>query len=226
MERKSRQVRQRIVEAADDLFRANGFDGVSVTDIAARADVGRTTFFRYFGDKAEVVFAKEQAILDAIAAHAEGGPAEVAQTPRQAIEQLRPIVLKICEQASSDADGYALHARLLDQHVELRARDALKNQLAADRLAEVLVARRRPSHPDGRDERGVRQRRLPERLTRRAPSTGAPSIGATGRCIGRIELGSTPAEGSSGPSAGRFSFDRPQAPVEPAEESTACSGAQ
>lgn len=141
MERKSRQVRQRIVEAADDLFRANGFDGVSVTDIAARADVGRTTFFRYFGDKAEVVFAKEQAILDAIAAHAEGGPAEIAQTPRQAIEQLRPIVLKICEQASSDADGYALHARLLDQHVELRARDALKTQLAADRLAEVLVAR-------------------------------------------------------------------------------------
>lgn len=141
MERKSRQVRERIVEAAEELFRANGYDGVSVTDIAARADVGRTTFFRYFGDKAEVVFAKEQAMFDALRVLAGGVATETATTPLHAIEQLRPIILKICEQASSDADGYALHLGLLEQHIELRARDALKTQQAATELADVLVAR-------------------------------------------------------------------------------------
>ena len=48
MERKRRLVQQRIIKAADELFAAEGFDNVSVSDIAERADVGRTTFFRYF----------------------------------------------------------------------------------------------------------------------------------------------------------------------------------
>jgi hypothetical protein len=42
---------------------AHGFDKVSVSDIAERAEVGGTTFFRYFGDKQEVVFAKQQVSL-------------------------------------------------------------------------------------------------------------------------------------------------------------------
>jgi hypothetical protein len=56
VERKQRQARQRIIEAARELFLERGFDGVSVGDIAERAEVGRTTFFRHFGDKQEVVF--------------------------------------------------------------------------------------------------------------------------------------------------------------------------
>jgi len=73
VERKQRQARQRIIEAARELFLERGFDGVSVGDIAERAEVGRTTFFRHFGDKQEVVFAKEQELLDAIAAAVIGG---------------------------------------------------------------------------------------------------------------------------------------------------------
>ncbi|WP_244256171.1 helix-turn-helix domain-containing protein [Rathayibacter sp. VKM Ac-2760] len=59
VERKQRAARGRIIEAADAPFSERGFDSVSVTDIAERAEVGRTTFFRHFGDKTEVVFAKE-----------------------------------------------------------------------------------------------------------------------------------------------------------------------
>ena len=66
VQRKQRQARQRIIEAARELFLERGFDGVSVGDIAERAEVGRTTFFRHFGDKQEVVFGKEQELLDAI----------------------------------------------------------------------------------------------------------------------------------------------------------------
>src|SRR5436853_5912806 len=55
-DRKRRRAKQAIRRAALELFSERGFDAVSVTDIAERAEVGRTTFFRYFGDKQEVLF--------------------------------------------------------------------------------------------------------------------------------------------------------------------------
>jgi AcrR family transcriptional regulator len=141
VERKRRLVRERIVEAADELFSSQGFDNVSVSDIAARADVGRTTFFRYFGDKTEVVFAKEQAMLEAIALTASGETIGAARTPREAVEQLRPIVLEVCRQAAEDPAAYRRHASLVEQHLDLRARDALKTQQIAHDLAAVLQHR-------------------------------------------------------------------------------------
>ena len=141
MERKRRLVEQRIIEAADELFTANGFENVSVTDIAARADVGRTTFFRYFGDKSEVVFAKAQEMLDAIAEAAESGSFGAAGSASEAVRQLSPIVLDLCERATSDPEGYERHLQLLERHLELRGRDALKMQQLAGKLSEVLTSR-------------------------------------------------------------------------------------
>lgn len=141
MERKRRLARQRIVQSADELFLTRGFDEVSVSDIVAHADVGRSTFFRYFGDKAEVVFAKEQEMLAAISAAARHDSVGAAHSAREAVEQLRPIVLELCERAAADLDGYARHTRLLEQHLELGGRDALKLQQIADKLSEVLTGR-------------------------------------------------------------------------------------
>jgi AcrR family transcriptional regulator len=140
-ERKRRQVQQRIVEAADELFAANGFNNVSVTDIAARADVGRTTFFRYFGDKAEVVFAHEEEMLERITRFAASESVGPAHTPAEAVEQLRTIVVALCDYARDNIDGYALHYELVEKHLELRAHDALKTQLIADRFTRLLVGR-------------------------------------------------------------------------------------
>jgi AcrR family transcriptional regulator len=141
VERKQHLVRQRIVDAASELFQVHGFTNVSVSDIAARAEVGRTTFFRYFGDKSEVVFAKEQEMLDAIVSSANRGSDVTARTATEAVEQLRPIVLDLCERATADAEGYAWHCQLLEQHLELRARDALKLQQISDKLSAVLTDR-------------------------------------------------------------------------------------
>lgn len=141
VERKRRQARQRIVEAADELFLARGFDKVSVSDIAERAEVGRTTFFRYFGDKQEVVFAKQEELFTVIAAAEQDVTAGVPQTPTEAVEQLRPIVLDICARLVSDSEGYERHSHLLEQHPELNARDAVKTQQIADRLSDLLTHR-------------------------------------------------------------------------------------
>ena len=141
VERKQRQARQRIIEAARELFLERGFDGVSVGDIAERAEVGRTTFFRHFGDKQEVVFAKEQELLDTIttAGHPDAAPAPRSAT--EALEQLRPVLLALCTQATADPDAYTRHFQLVEQHPELRARDAVKMQQIADKLSELLTHR-------------------------------------------------------------------------------------
>ena len=141
VERKRRQARERIVQAAEELFFSRGFDDVSVSDIAERAEVGRTTFFRHFGDKQEVVFAKEQELLDTIAAAGQAEGTAAARSATEAVEQLRPIVLALCAQATADPAGYVRHFRLVEQHVELRARDALKSQQLAGKLSEILIHR-------------------------------------------------------------------------------------
>jgi AcrR family transcriptional regulator len=141
VERKQRQARQRIIEAAQDLFRERGFDDVTVGDIAERAEVGRTTFFRHFGDKQEVVFANEQELLDAIAAADQAGGTAAAGNATEAVEQLRPILLALCAQATADPEGYTRHFQLIEQHPELQARDAVKMQQIADRLSELLIHR-------------------------------------------------------------------------------------
>ena len=141
VERKQRQARQRIIEAARELFLERGFDGVSVGDIAERAEVGRTTFFRYFGDKQEVVFAKEQELLETIAAAGQADDAAAPQSASEAVEQLRPIVLALCAQAAADPGAYARHYQLVEQHPELRDRDVVKMQQIADKLSDLLIRR-------------------------------------------------------------------------------------
>jgi AcrR family transcriptional regulator len=56
--RKKRQTRAAIAAAAMDLFRSQGFDAVTIADVAAAADVSRKTVFNYFP-------AKEDLVLDA-----------------------------------------------------------------------------------------------------------------------------------------------------------------
>ncbi|MGW4059261.1 TetR/AcrR family transcriptional regulator [Amycolatopsis sp. NPDC004747] len=141
VERKQRQARARIIEAAQELFFDRGFDGVSVGDIAERAEVGRTTFFRHFGDKQEVVFAKERELLETIAAAGRADDVAAARNVTEAVEQLRPVVLAICSRAAADPEGYTRHFQLVEQHPELRARDAVKVQQMADELGDLLVDR-------------------------------------------------------------------------------------
>jgi AcrR family transcriptional regulator len=145
-ERKRLQARERIVRAAEELFSERGFDAVSVAEIADRADVGRTTLFRYFGDKQEVVFARDQELLATIAAAHAQSDVDRPSSPQAAIVQLRDIVLALCAQATQDPVSYKRHYELVDQHAELRARDALKMQQFADRLAEILTSRGTDSH--------------------------------------------------------------------------------
>ncbi|MER6130248.1 helix-turn-helix domain-containing protein [Streptomyces sp. NPDC001795] len=75
--------RERLVRAALDLFTEQGYDATTVNEIADRAGLTKTTFFRHFPDKREVLFAGQEVharlLADAITQAA--GPA----TPLQAV---------------------------------------------------------------------------------------------------------------------------------------------
>jgi AcrR family transcriptional regulator len=55
-DRKRRRARDDLVDAALYLFEKDGYERVTVADIAARAEQSQSTFFRYFGAKEDVLF--------------------------------------------------------------------------------------------------------------------------------------------------------------------------
>ncbi|MBE1495493.1 AcrR family transcriptional regulator [Amycolatopsis lexingtonensis] len=60
--------KERLVEAAFALFAERGYDHTTIDDITERAGVGRTTFFRTFRAKEDVIFPDHEVLLQAIEA--------------------------------------------------------------------------------------------------------------------------------------------------------------
>jgi AcrR family transcriptional regulator len=83
--------RERLIEAAFDLFEERGYDGTTVDDIAERAGTGRTTFFRVFGSKEEVIFPDHEHVLEQIQARL---AASTPATSLVAISEAARIVLQ------------------------------------------------------------------------------------------------------------------------------------
>lgn len=55
-DRRKQKIRQAMMAAAYALIIEKGYDAVTVTDIAARADYGRSTFYLHFADKEALVW--------------------------------------------------------------------------------------------------------------------------------------------------------------------------
>jgi AcrR family transcriptional regulator len=69
---KKAQTRARIVNAAQQLFAASGFEAVTITEIAAAAEVSVQTVFNHVASKEELFFAERAAWVE--------GPAEAIRT--------------------------------------------------------------------------------------------------------------------------------------------------
>jgi AcrR family transcriptional regulator len=76
-ERKRVRTRQALIDAAADLFERSGYDGTTIADIAAAADISTRTFFAYFASKDDVLFPDADArVKAALAAIDNRGPDE------------------------------------------------------------------------------------------------------------------------------------------------------
>ena len=146
-ERKKRQTREVIVGAAFTLFAERGFEAVTVTEIAERADVARATLFSYFptkesivlgvigdDDPAAIVAARARGItpLDALRSHyrafARDGAADAVADPAAAGDGQGGPGLLACVRVIAQSPTLTLGAnRLLDGQ-----RAALARVLAAE----------------------------------------------------------------------------------------------
>ncbi|QBI56511.1 TetR/AcrR family transcriptional regulator [Streptomonospora litoralis] len=142
-ERKRRRARESIVEAAFELFTEHGFEGVTVADIAERAEVGRATFFRHFGDKQEVVFGDDPDIETAVAEEARRLPAPdpIGDSLPDALAYLRRFAALLVARMTENPAAYRLHERIVAETPELRARSLLKQRRYAEAMTTLLVER-------------------------------------------------------------------------------------
>jgi AcrR family transcriptional regulator len=79
-----------VVAVALDLFATQGFDATSVEQIAQAAGISRSTFFRNFGGKDDVVFADHEVLLDRLRAYL----AQSHDNPWQAVCEAAVLVFR------------------------------------------------------------------------------------------------------------------------------------
>lgn len=129
--------RERLVVAAVDLFTEQGYDATTVTEIAERAGVTKSTFFRHFPDKRELLVAGQETLSRLLAEGITEAPADAS--PLQA-------VAAGLERASGEMgpQNRALGPRLkaaVAASTELQERDALKSVGMAAAMTTALLER-------------------------------------------------------------------------------------
>jgi len=128
---------QRLVVAAVDLFTEQGYDATTVAQIAERAGVTKSTFFRHFSDKRELLVAGQETLSRLLADGITEAPA--GASPLEAVAA----GLERASSAMGPANrelGPRLKAAVAAS-TELQERDALKNVGLAAAMTAALVAR-------------------------------------------------------------------------------------
>ncbi|MFG2722304.1 TetR/AcrR family transcriptional regulator [Streptomyces sp. NPDC048416] len=128
---------QRLVVAAVDLFTEQGYDATTVTQIAERAGVTKSTFFRHFPDKRELLVAGQETLSRLLADGITEAPASAS--PLQAVAA----GLERASSAMGPANrelGPRLKAAVAAS-TELQERDALKSVGLAAAMTAALIAR-------------------------------------------------------------------------------------
>ena len=145
VERRRRLLRDEIRTIAVELFVANGFDAVTVDDIAEASGTSPRTFFRYFASKDDIVLDLARRLDDRLLAAVAGRP--VAEGP---IVALREAFRSTSHVEPSDRDRVLALANILAEAPLLRARAHGERLEGGDRLVALLV-RRSPGHISSRD---------------------------------------------------------------------------
>ncbi len=129
--------RERLVVAAVDLFTEQGYDATTVAQISERAGVTKSTFFRHFADKRELLVAGQQTLSHLLAEGIADAPDEA--TPLEAVAAGLDRASSAMGQMNRDL-GPRLKAAVAAS-VELQERDALKSVGLAAAMTTALVAR-------------------------------------------------------------------------------------
>jgi AcrR family transcriptional regulator len=145
IDRRRQLIRDEIARVAMGLFAEQGFDSVTVDDIAAAAGTSPRTFFRYFATKDDVVLDYERRLqkrlLDALVARpADEGP----------VTALREAYLTTSHVEPDDRVKVVQRGRILAGAPALRARAHGERIAEDDALVEEISRRLRGKQPNVR----------------------------------------------------------------------------
>ncbi len=138
--------RDRLVEAALELFVDPGFEQTTVADIAARAGVTERTFFRHFSDKREVLFGGSEEFQAGVLAAIEGAPAGVSplEAASAGVEAVAGFL-----QSRPDLGFARRRAAAIAANRSLQERELLKLATVATESARALEERGVPAAEAG-----------------------------------------------------------------------------
>lgn len=132
---------ERLVDAALDLFVDHGYENTTVIQIAERAGLTKSTFFRYFPDKREVLFGggtMAEQIADGITS------APTAASPLEAVTHaLEAIGTQTF--TSARREFTARRQAVIDANPELQEREALKGLRLTTSMTDALQQRGTPT---------------------------------------------------------------------------------
>lgn len=150
-DRKKKQVRHRIIEAAAHLFATNGLDGTTMDEVARMAEVSVATVYNYFGNKNSLLLAGVEEDTDEMIALGSAVLARPGTNPVKAVQRLLgiygdhfsswdPALLReVLSAAFQRAGGEeltvelaAMDQRLIEQMMTLLAGFHSKQQLSTD----------------------------------------------------------------------------------------------
>ena len=123
--------------AAVDLFAEQGYDETTVAQIAERAGVTRSTFFRYFPDKRDVLAAGQETLSRLLTEGIAAAPADA--TPLQAVGG--GLARSATAMGPMNRELAPRLRAVIAANAELRQRDAVKGVGMAAAMSDALVAR-------------------------------------------------------------------------------------
>lgn len=127
---------QRLKRAALELYLERGYDNVTVTDIAERAGLTRRSYFRYFPDKREVLFAGSERLPPALA------EAVLTADPDAApITAALDALARVGAQLVEYVDGAAERRAVIDASPELQERERTKTAAITEAVRDALMRR-------------------------------------------------------------------------------------
>ncbi|MEU1307681.1 TetR family transcriptional regulator [Streptomyces cinnamoneus] len=150
-ERKKRRTRDALIRSALELFADHGYEGTTVDEIAAAADVSQRTFFRYFANKEEVALSVQEMVESHFFAAVCERPA--AESPLTA---LRAAVLSswdTIEEAIQSVVPLELHVRtfqMIQSTPQLLAAHLRRSMELEDRLTREITRREGLTEQDPR----------------------------------------------------------------------------
>ena len=125
--------KERLQQAAIELFEEQGFDDTTAVQIAKRARVTTRTFFRYFADKQEVLFADEIMLREALV--------EQVRRATKVTEPLRTVTQILAGfswEGLASRDALRRREAMIASTPYLRERELIKQHQMADEFSSAL----------------------------------------------------------------------------------------